>query len=154
MNAENGAKHFDQHDRDLLAALADVLIPAEESADGARGMPSASQAGAARDGLDQVLAARPDLADGLRDLLARARGRAAAEVVAELREGDAAAFGVLAEVAAGAYFMNPEVQRGIGYTGQGPRPIDPRADYMEDGLLEAVIRRGPIYRPTPGVDAT
>jgi len=22
-------------------------------------------------------------------------------------------------------------------------------DYMEDGLLESVIKRGPIYRPTP-----
>jgi hypothetical protein len=68
-----------------------------------------------------------------------------------LPAGDAAAFGVLAEIAAGAYFMNSEVQRAVGYTGQGPQPIDPRADYMEDGLLEAVIRRGPIYRPTPAL---
>ena len=26
---------------------------------------------------------------------------------------------------------------------------DPRPDFMEDGLLESVIKRGPIYRPTP-----
>ena len=66
------------------------------------------------------------------------------------RSNDQEAFGVLTEIAAAAYFMNPEVQRAIGYAGQGPRPIDPRPDYLDDGLLEAVIRRGPIYRPTPG----
>jgi hypothetical protein len=149
MSLDEAAGQFDQRDRDLLAILADVLIPAEHTAAGKRRMPSASQAGVAGRGLDQVLAARPDLADGLRDLLDKARGRAAAEFVAELPAGDAAAFGVLAEIAAGGYFMNSEVQRAVGYTGQGPQPIDPRADYMEDGLLEAVIRRGPIYRPTP-----
>ena len=40
-------------------------------------------------------------------------------------------------------------QQAIGYAGQGPWLMDPRPDYMEDGLLESVIRRGPIYRPTP-----
>ena len=70
--------------------------------------------------------------------------------MAALRAGDPAAFGVLAEIVPGAYFLNPEVQRAIGYAGQTPRSIDPRPDYMEDGLLESVIRRGPIYRPTPG----
>ena len=48
-----------------------------------------------------------------------------------------------------AYFMNPVIQQLIGYRGQVPQPIDPRVDYMEDGLLESVIRRGPLYRPTP-----
>jgi hypothetical protein len=134
--------NFDQQDRHLLAALADVLIPAAES------MPSASQADVAGRGLDQVLTARPDLAAGLRDVLGKASGREPAQFVADLRANDAAAFGVLAEIVPGAYFMNPEVRQAIGYTGQGPRPIDPRPDYMEDGLLESVIRRGPIYRPT------
>jgi hypothetical protein len=45
--------------------------------------------------------------------------------------------------------MNPDVQQAIGYTGQEPNPMDPIPDYMEDGLLSSVIRRGPIYRPTP-----
>jgi hypothetical protein len=52
-------------------------------------------------------------------------------------------------VVTAAYFMNPEVRQAVGYTGQGPLPLDPRVDYMEDGLLESVIKRGPIYRPTP-----
>jgi len=52
-------------------------------------------------------------------------------------------------VVTAAYFMNPDVRKAVGYTGQGPSPLDPRVDYMEDGLLESVIKRGPIYRPTP-----
>jgi hypothetical protein len=57
---------------------------------------------------------------------------------------------VFGEVVAGAYFMNPQVRQAIGYHGQTPLPIPPDADYLADGLLESVIRRGPIYRPTPG----
>jgi hypothetical protein len=131
-------------ERAVFAGLADILIPA------GGGMRSASQADVAGQWLDKVLAACPDMVGGLRDLLVRARGRAPAEFISELRASDAGAFGILAEVTAGAYFMNPAIQQAIGYLGQGPRALDPRPDYMEDGLLESVIRRGPIYRPTPG----
>jgi hypothetical protein len=131
---------FDQDQRAALAGLANRLIPA------GNGLPSASQADVAGQWLDAVLTARPDLADGLKDLLGKTAGREPAEVVADRRANDPAAFEVLAEIVSGAYFMNPDVQRAIGYTGQGARPIDPRPDYMEDGLLASVIRRGPIYR--------
>ncbi|MGD9854717.1 MAG: hypothetical protein AB7U20_07170 [Planctomycetaceae bacterium] len=135
--------NFDQPERALLAGLADVLIPAGD------GMPSASRAAAAGKWLDAVLTARPDLADGLKNVLAKARDHDPADIVSELCANDPAAFELLAEVVSGAYFMNPDVQRALGYAGQSPQPIDPRVDYMEDGLLESVIRRGPIFRPTP-----
>ena len=134
---------FDPSQRAVLAALADVLIPAGD------GMPSASAAGVAEDGLNQVLAAVPSLGASLADVLARAKGREAAEVVTSLARTDPAAYGILTEVVTAAYFMNPNVRQAVGYTGQGPTPLDPRVDYMEDGLLESVIKRGPIYRPTP-----
>jgi hypothetical protein len=134
---------FDQDERSLLAALADVLIPAGD------GMPSASQAGVADQWLDAVLTARPDLAGGLKVLLGKVRNRNPTEAIADLRAHDHAAFEVLAEIVPAAYFMNPEVQRAIGYSGRNPRPIDPRPDYIENGLLESVIHRGPIYRLTP-----
>ena len=136
---------FDAAQRAVLAGLADVLIPAGD------GMPSASAATVAEEGLDQVLAAVPGLRASLADVLARAQGREPAEVVASLARTDPAAYGVLTEVVTAAYFMNPDVRKAVGYTGQGPSPLDPRVDYMEDGLLESVIKRGRIYRPTPKV---
>ena len=120
---------FNASDRMVLAVLADVLIPASE------GCLSASAAGVSEEGLDQVLAVRPDLAEKLKEILHRARGRAAAEFLNELKVKDVAAFGVLAEVVPGAYFMNPQVRAAIGYGGQVSRPIDPNPDYPEEGLL-------------------
>jgi hypothetical protein len=135
--------NLDLTQRSVLAGLADVLIPAGD------GMPSASAAAVATEGLDQVLAAVPSLEASLADVLAKAKGREPSEFVASLARTDPAAYGVLTEVITAAYFMNPDVRQAIGYTGQGPTPLDPRVDYMEDGLLESVIKRGPIYRPTP-----
>ena len=135
---------FDSRERAILGRLADVLIPA------GNGFPSASEANVAGPWLDEVLTARPDLAAGLKDLVAKVGESESTWAVAELRASDAAAFGVLAEFAAGAYFMNPDVLRAIGYAGQDARPIDPRPDYLDEGLLQSVIDRGPIYRPTPG----
>ena len=135
---------FDATERAALAVLADVLIPAGD------GFPSASEAGVAGDGLDQVLLVRPDLAAGLKQLLAAARGLSAAEFVAQLQNHNSADFRLLAELVPGAYLLNPEVRAKLGYHGQNPRPIESRADYLDEGLLQAVIDRGSVYRPTPG----
>ena len=137
---------LDSNERAVLTALADVLIPAGE------GFPAASEAGVAGDGLDQVLEVRPDLVNGLKKLLASARGRPAAEFVPELEKNDPAAFGILADIVPGAYFLNPAVRAKLGYQGQTARPIDPRHDDVDPELLQSVIGRGPIYRPTPGRD--
>ena len=134
---------FDITERVLLAGLADVLIPA------GAGFPSASEAGVASEGLDQVLSVRPELAAGLKKLLASAGGRPPAKFVAELETHDPGSFGILAELVPGAYFLNPQVRAKLGYEGQSPRPIDPHPDYLDEGLLQSVIDRGPIYRPTP-----
>ena len=134
---------FDLNERAVLAALTDVLIPAGE------GFPSASDAGVAGEGLDQVLTFRPDLAAGLKKILASAKGKPAVEFVAELQRQDSDGFGLLAELVSGAYFLNPQVRAKLGYHGQDPRPIDPHPDYLDDGLLQTVIYRGAIYRSTP-----
>ena len=138
---------FNSDERAVLARLADVLIPAGE------GFPAASVAGVANEGLDQVLAFRPDLAAGLKKLLTSAQGRQAAECVTDLRENDPVSFGLLAETVSGAYFLNPSVRARLGYRGQEARPIDPRPDHLDNGLLQLVIDRGPIYRPTPAQGA-
>ena len=134
--------NFDANERALLGQLADVLIPAGE------GFPSASQAGVAGEALDQVLSFRPDLADGLERLVAAAVGRVPAEFVAELQRNDPDRFGLLAEFVPGAYFLNKNVREELGYAGQTARPINPNPDY-DAALLQSVLDRGPIYRPTP-----
>jgi hypothetical protein len=134
---------FNSEERALLAALADVLIPADGE------FPSASEAGVAADGLDQVLAVRPELREALRRVLAAARGRPAADVVAGLRRSDPAGYGALTEFVPGAYFLNPQVRQRLGYRGQTAQPIEPHRDHLADGLIQSVIDRGPIYRPTP-----
>lgn len=128
--------------RARLGALADQLIPAGS------GMPSASQAGVAGRYLDEVLVARPDLAAPLEAALDAVSGLPAADALAALR-GDAVGWGVLTAVVPAAYFMNPAIRAAIGYPGLEERPIDPSAppDYAD--LLESVIARGPVHRPTP-----
>jgi hypothetical protein len=134
---------FDATERATLGLLADVMIPPGEN------WLSASAAGVSGEGLDRVLAVRPELAQGLKALLQSARGRAAADVIAELQANHPTAFAVLAEIVPGAYFLNPQVRTAIGYAGQIARPIDLNSD-CPDGLLQSVIDRGPIYRPTKG----
>jgi hypothetical protein len=134
---------FDSQERAVLAQLADILIPAGE------GFPSASDAGVARDGLDHVLSFRPDLADGLKRLITAASRCPAAAFVAELQRSDPAGFTLLAEFVPGAYFLNPRVREELGYTGQTARPIDSQSDHLDIDLLQPVIDRGPIHRPTP-----
>jgi hypothetical protein len=135
---------LNQAERDLLARVADVLIPASG------GMPSASEADVAGEGLDAVLTARPDMLEGLKELLRLVEGQAPSAAVASLQSDNLAVYQLLGEIVAGAYFMNPKVREAIGYHGQTPEPIPSEPDYLEDGLLESVIRRGAIYRPTPG----
>jgi hypothetical protein len=135
--------NFAAADRTLLGQLADTLIPADGQ------MPSASQAGVAGLHLDQVLAARPDFAASLRVVLDQARGCDPAAFVERERRANSAAFATLAEFAPSAYFLNDQVRQLIGYSGQTAQPLEERPDYLDEGLLDSVVRRGPIYRPTP-----
>lgn len=136
---------FDPKRRAVLAAIADVLIPKGDA------MPSASEAGAAGRWLDEVLQLRPDFGPPLAAVLDRLTGADPEVSLARLRNEDPAGFGVLAEVVAGGYFLNPKVRSAIGYPGQQSVPItsEQPPDYEQDGLIQSVKARGPIYRPTP-----
>lgn len=146
MNIEPALEvRFDEEDRGTYTDLADVLIPAKDQ------YPSASQAGVAGVLLDVVLRSRADLYDDLRELLNEARGQDPSEFVWGLERENPEAFGVLTILVRGAYFMNPTVRRLFGYRGQLAEPIDyeARPEYLEDDILQPVIDRGPVYRPTP-----
>jgi hypothetical protein len=137
-------------ERQTLAALADVLIPA------ASGMPAATEAKAHEKWLDRALAARPDLEPALRRVLEAAAGRDPAAEAERLHADDAEGFQALSALVAGAYFMNLKVRKRIGYTGQGNRaPFSDEAEYdLRDGLLDPVLERGARHkqpRPEPSV---
>jgi hypothetical protein len=131
--------------REVLAAVADLLIPS------GAGMPSASEAGTAGRWLDEVLQLRPDFGPPLAAVLDRLLGADPSAALIKLRTDDPAGFGVLAEVVAGGYFLNPKVRSAIRYPGQQSVAIahDEPPDYEQDGLIASVIARGPIYRRTP-----
>ena len=105
--------------RAQLGAIADELIPAGS------GMPSASEAGVAGEFLDEVLAARPDLAAPLEARARAGRGACARAPRSPRCATDPDGWGVLTAVVPGAYFLNPAIRAAIGYPGLEARPIDP-----------------------------
>jgi hypothetical protein len=129
--------------RAQLGALADELIPAGS------GMPSASEAGVAGRYLDELLAARPDLAEPLLTALEQVGALAPGAAIARLRDAHPEGWSVLTAIVPGAYFLNAEIRAAIGFPGLEARPIDTDAepDYLD--LLDSVVARGPVFRPTP-----
>jgi hypothetical protein len=138
---------LDEASRARLALFADLLIA------GGAGMPSASEAQVHTQWIDRVFAARPDMEVAVRGVLALPGEPEA--VLAQLRERDAEGFTGFAFAVAGAYLINPRIRRELGYPGPAPvrNPALPgeAESYLEDGILDVVIARGPIYRPTPDV---
>jgi hypothetical protein len=129
-------------DRALFGRLADVLIPDAE------GMPSATQVGVHTTWIDEALAARPDLVAPFRRALASDPGHDPAAAISQMHSDDAAVFDAFSVLVSGAYLMCPEVKALIGYPGQEERPVtgDDVPEYI--GMLESVVARGPVFRPT------
>jgi hypothetical protein len=134
--------------RDRLRRFADALIPE------AHGMPSASAVGVADRQLDRVLRARPDLATPL------ARGVAAVDPedrdgsLERLRSDDREAHDALLLVVAGGYYIDQDVRRRLGYDGQKPVEVRPEIipNYVEEGLIEPLLERGPVFRPVDDIE--
>lgn len=146
MSEHTGQGGLDAAARDRLAALADRMVPA------AGAMPSASAAGVAGAGVDDLLRVRPDLVAPLRAALAFEPGADPQEALDALRQKDPAVFAALGEIVAGAYYLNPAAAATIGYHGRAAVPVD--ADPEEDeaasvALRRPVVERGPIYRDDP-----
>jgi hypothetical protein len=132
--------------RRALETIGGHLIPE------AHGMPSAGTMGVGTTQLDQVLASRPDLAAPIERGLANAVLDDIDEFVAALEVEDPEAHGA-------SYYMHPEVHELIGYQGQVPKDAQRlgEREIYQDGLMDLaakVIERGPIYRPTPGIEDT
>ena len=134
------------HDeRRALLRIADTLIP-----DGASG-PRPSGCADYGSFLGRALAARRDAFDAILALATTLADVPADGLEAELRrlsEDCDSAFQPLSAVLAGAYLMQPEVRSAIGYPGQAQRPpqFDQAAEEIMNGILEAAIERGPVWR--------
>jgi hypothetical protein len=128
--------------RQWLAAIADVLIPAGS------GMPSATQMDVPGGQLDAVLAARPDLAHHLVRAWTTTERSDAPEALEELQALDPLGYDAVRLVVAGGYYLHPEVRRLLAYNGHEPQPVrvDVLPEYVEEGLLERVVERGPRFR--------
>ena len=132
-------------ERATFAGLADLLIPRHGR------LPAATEAGAHEELLDRVLGHRPDIVDDLKRGLAAAQGAEPSEAANRLSQSDAAAFNAITLAASAAYYMCDEVRALIGYPGQEKAPYDPHETpvYLTNGMIERIVLRGPIYRPTP-----
>lgn len=134
------ASPLTESEREIFGPRADVLIPNSE------GMPSAVMADVHTVWIDKALAARPDLLDSFRESLT-VGGDDPHEAIEALHRR-AELFDAFSVLSAGAYFMNPDIRERIGYPGQENRAVtgDDVPKYIE--MLERVVDRGPIYRPT------
>lgn len=128
-----------------LLKIADVLIPEAE------GMPAASQVDVGGAVLERILALRSDLEPSFRRGLQSAIGIEPTTAARAMLKNDPEALSTIGLVAAAAYYMEPRVRALIGYPGQERQLYDAEAtpSFVENGLLQKVIDRGPIYRPTP-----
>jgi hypothetical protein len=128
-------------ERAVYGPRADILIPDAE------GMPSASQVGVHTQWIDVALAARRDLVNDFHASLAVGTLEDPQGAVEALHQ-QSALFDAFSVLTAGAYLMIPEIKQRIGYPGQESRPIsgDDVPEYID--MLEAVVMRGNIFRPT------
>jgi hypothetical protein len=135
--------------RRVFAAVADRLIPA------AHGMPSAAEV-VNDDRLGFVLRSRPDLAEPLAAALRPELGEDVAARLDTLERDEPDHLGALQLVLVGGYYTDRRVRDLIGYPGQLAIELPSGAvpPYLEEGLIDAVLARGPVWRdPDTGARA-
>ena len=127
--------------RARIAGLAEVILPRTAT------MPSAGDVAVAGELLDRVLKADPSSRRILEEGLSVDFADAASAVLA-LQASRPDALGSLVFVVAAAYYLSPVVRDLVGYHGQEAVTIDifDLPAYLEDGSLERVVARGPIFR--------
>jgi hypothetical protein len=127
--------------RAVLAAVAEHLIPE------AHGMPSAATVlNDAR--LRFVLTARPDLVEPLTAALRPELGDEPAARLDHLEREEPDSHGALVLAVVGGYYTDKDVRDRLGYPGQVAKQIYSwqYPVYMEEGLIDQVLARGPIWR--------
>jgi len=120
--------------RDVFAALADLLIPASEA------MPSATEAGVAEALIDEVLGYRPDLADEFLNALSASGNLEPEAALDHLAESHPESFKALTVLAASAYLLGSQVRSALDFSAAPQQVTDDTDTYID--LLAAVVERG------------
>jgi hypothetical protein len=142
-----GTPHWSDEERELLGFFADLLIPSDGE------MPSATQVDVHVLGVETVGALRPDLVAPVRALLQRTASDPP-QTLERLMDEHPDEFEALAEMVAGAYFLDARVAERLGYRARRALPLED-VDKQSDDLLELV---GPVlanasrWRSTPKQD--
>lgn len=135
---------LDQHTREGLALIVDVLLP------GTTKSPSGREVGVHLEWIDRVLEADPSLFAAVLDVGAKAADSGPFTLQdIESWAGDRLESCVFALSAA--YYMSPLVLRALGYPGQVRRPVAEATpeELCSEELLAPVRQRGAVYVPTP-----
>lgn len=136
---------FSKGQRAALAALSDAVIPRVGD------MPSATEADPSGRFLARVLAEWPDVVPVLAELAEKMDGTDPVDEAERLERDEPEKFGSLVLTIQAAYYINRKVLKRLGWSGREPAPIhdDEAERYLSGNLLDPVINRGSIYRPTP-----
>ena len=132
---------LDGAQRAALDTIADHLIPA------AHGMPSAKDVVTdAR--LRFVVTSRPDLHEPLLASLRPDLGDDPATRLTTLERDDPDQRAALVQAIVFGYYTDAEVRRRLGYPGQEAKTLYSWKvpDYIDEGLIEKVLARGPVWR--------
>ncbi|WP_425409893.1 hypothetical protein [Hyphococcus sp.] len=142
MSDSKNAQSLTGNQRSRIAEIADILMPPGDT------LPAPSEVDISGIWIDSALNAAPGMR-GVLDSVLEMQGSADA-IVKELRDRSPEMFMAFSFFLAGAYFMHPQVRNALGYEGQAieENPVlEGEAEFfLEDGLLEPVKSRGPIYR--------
>jgi hypothetical protein len=144
LRIKNAQRELSEDEWAILEAAADCLIPASSTS------PAASAAANYRDWVRRALAARAEHFELVIECLEELESDDVGSIwprLKELNDNDPDKFFVFSSVVAGAYLMVPEVRTAIGYPGQGNAApgLTEAADQLEDGILDPVVARGPIF---------
>ena len=136
---------IDDELRAVFIAVADVLIPADGE------MPTASAVDVGGPALDRILSLRHDLKEDFFRGIRSIAGKDPLIAARTLNSDDPRALATIGLVASAAYYISPKIRKLINYPGQEKRTFDAdeTPDYVRNGMLQQVIDRGPIFRPTP-----